>query len=52
MINDMNNKMEQRLNEFYQILIDEKNDNKLLNPKKSFNWKDNNIQEDVCNPKE
>ena len=53
MRNDIDNKMEQRFNEFYQILIDlKKNDNSLLNTKKSFNSKDNNIQEDVCNPEE
>ena len=52
-INTMKNDIEQRFNEFYQILIDlKKNDNTLLNTKKSFNSSDNNIQEDVCNPKE
>ena len=52
-INNINNKMEQRFNEFYQILIDAtKNGNMLLNTKKSFNSKDNNIQEDMCYPKE
>ena len=53
MKNDINNKMEQRFKEFYKILIDaKKNDNTLLNTKKLFNPKDNNIPEDVCNPKE
>ena len=56
MKNDINNKMEQmeqRFNEFYQILIDaKKNDNALLNTKKSFNPKAKNIPEDVCYPKE
>ena len=56
MKNDINNKMEQmeqRFNEFYQILIDaKKNDNALLNTKKSFNPKPKNIPEDVCYPKE
>ena len=37
------NKIEQRFNEFYQILID---------AKKNDNIKDNNIPEDVYNPKE
>ena len=49
----INNKMEQRFNDFYQILIDaKKNNNTLLNTTKSFNPKDNNITEDVCYPKE
>ena len=53
MKNDINNKMEQRFNDLYKILIDpKKNDNMLLNTKKSFNSKDNNIPEDVCNLKE
>ena len=53
MKNDINNKMEQRFKEFYQILIDaKKNDNALLNTKKSFNPKAKNIPEDVCYPKE
>ena len=45
-------KMEQRFNEYYQILIDiKKNDNTLLISKKSFDLKDNNIAEDMCTPK-
>ena len=51
-INNINKKMDQRFNEFYQILIDmKKNDNMLLNNKKSLNQKDNNIPEDMCYPK-
>lgn len=52
-INDMNVQMDKKFNELYQILIDgKKNDNKLLNNKKSFNSKENSIAEDVCNSKE
>ena len=52
-INNINNKMDQRFNELYQIIIDAtKNGNMLLNAQKSFNSKDNNIQEDMCYPKE
>ena len=51
--NDINNRMDQRFNELYQIIIDaKKNDNMLLNTKKTFQSKDNNIPGDVCYPNE
>ena len=53
MIFCFNNRMDQRFNELYQIIIDaKKNDNMLLNTKKTFQSKDNNIPGDVCYPNE